>query len=76
MSLEQKISKIFANVFEVEIADVPSLEYQSVEEWDSIGHMMMISELEEEFQISIEMEDVIVISNLAECVAIIRKYTQ
>jgi acyl carrier protein len=76
VSLEQKISKIFANVFEVEIADVPSLEYQSVEEWDSIGHMMMISELEEEFQISIEMEDVIVISNLAECVAIIRKYTQ
>ena len=31
-----------------------SLEYNSIPEWDSIGHMTLISELEENFKISIE----------------------
>ena len=72
--MNQKLIDIFSRVFEVPAGDVHEIEYQSVPAWDSIGHMMMISELEDEFGISIEMEDVIVISNFKECSAIVTKY--
>jgi len=72
--MEDKVREIFSNVFEVSISEVDNIEYQSVEAWDSIGHMMMISELESEFGISIDMDDVIVISQLSECLDILKKY--
>jgi len=72
--MEDKVKEIFSNVFEVEISEVENIEYQSVEAWDSIGHMMMISELETEFGISIDMDDVIIISKLSECLDILKKY--
>ena len=72
--MEDKVKEIFSNVFEVEISEVDNIEYQSVEAWDSIGHMMMISELETEFGISIDMDDVIIISKLSECLDILKKY--
>jgi len=73
-AMEDKVREIFSNVFEVSISEVDNIEYQSVEAWDSIGHMMMISELESEFGISIEMDDVIVISKISECIDILKKY--
>ena len=74
MDIKQQLIGIFAETFEVEVAEVPNIEYQSVEAWDSIGHMMMISAVEEKFNISVEMDDVIVISNLEECVNVVSKY--
>lgn len=74
MDIKQQLIGIFAETFEVKVAEVPNIEYQSVEAWDSIGHMMMISAIEEKFNISIEMDDVIVISNLDECVNVVSKY--
>lgn len=72
--MEDRVKKIFSEVFEVDINEVESIEYQSVEGWDSIGHMMMISELESQFSVSIDIDDVIVISNFAECIKILMKY--
>ena len=72
--MENQVKKIFSEVFEVDINEVENIEYQSVEAWDSIGHMMMISELETKFSVSIDIDDVIVISNFNECIAILNKY--
>ncbi len=41
---------------DVEIRD---LAYQSVEGWDSVGHMSLVAALEDAFQISFEMDDII-----------------
>lgn len=71
--MQEKLAEIFASVFEVPLDVVNDIEYQSVDAWDSIGHMMMISEVEEEFGISIPMDDVIVISNFKECCEIVSK---
>ena len=35
------------------------LEYNQVTEWDSIGHMTLVSDLEEAFNISFETDDII-----------------
>ena len=36
-----------------------NLKYNEIDEWDSIGHMTLISSLEEKFNISFETDDVI-----------------
>ena len=51
-----------------------SLEYNSVPEWDSIGHMSLISALEEEFEISIETDDIIDFSSFKQGKVILKKY--
>lgn len=36
-----------------------TLSYNNVDEWDSVGHMGLIAELEEEFDIMMETDDII-----------------
>lgn len=51
-----------------------NLEYNSVPEWDSIGHMSLISELEEKFKISIETDDIVDFSSFKKGKEILLKY--
>jgi acyl carrier protein len=38
---------------------IDSLEYNSIPEWDSIGHMALISQIEDSFNISLDTNEVI-----------------
>ena len=51
-----------------------NLEYNSVPEWDSIGHMSLIASLEEAFNISIETDDIIDFSSFKKGIEILGKY--
>ena len=53
---------------------VDSLAYQSIPQWDSITHMILISEIESTFDISIDTDDVIDMSSFAKAKEIISKY--
>ena len=60
MTNEEKFKKSFCESLSVSDDKVnEQLEYNGITEWDSIGHMALISSLEEKFSISIETEDVI-----------------
>ena len=50
------------------------LEYNSIEEWDSIGHMGLIAELEEAYGISMETDDIIEFSSYAKGIEILKNY--
>ena len=50
------------------------LEYNSIQEWDSVGHMAMIANLEDAFDIIMEMDDIIDFSSYAEGKKILEKY--
>ena len=50
------------------------LEYNSITEWDSIGHMTLMSGLEEAFNISIETDDIIDFSSYNKGKEILKKY--
>lgn len=50
------------------------LKYESVPEWDSIGHMSLISALEEIFSISIDTDDVVDFSSFKKGKEILKKY--
>ena len=52
----------------------PNLKYESIGEWDSIGHMGLIAELEDSFEISMEMDDIIDFSSYDIGIEIIKKY--
>ena len=53
---------------------VESLKYNEIDEWDSIGHMSLMSALEEEFKISLETDDIIDFSSYKKGIEILKKY--
>ncbi len=50
------------------------IKYNDIPEWDSIGHMTLISGLEDWFNISIETDDVIDFSSFEKVKEILNKY--
>ncbi len=66
--------QVFINSFQVKEKDLPTLNYQGVDSWDSIGHMKMIAEMEETFNIMIGMDDIIDFSSYVKGLEIIKKY--
>jgi len=51
-----------------------TLVYNSIEEWDSVGHMAMVAELEDVFDIMLETDDVIEFSSYTIGIEILKKY--
>jgi acyl carrier protein len=54
--------------------DFNNLSYQSVDSWDSVGHMELITRLESDFDVMIEMDDVIDFSSYEKGIQILQKY--
>ncbi len=75
MNNNQKLVEAFSIALEIneEIVN-DSLEYQSIEQWDSISHMILIAELEDTFDVEIDTDDVIDMSSVAKAKEIIAKY--
>ena len=60
MNNKQKYDQAFVESFSIsESVLSDDLIYNSIPEWDSVGHMSLISELEEVFDIMMEMDDII-----------------
>ena len=53
---------------------VEKLVYQSIDEWDSIGHMTLMSELESTFNITIDTDDIVEFSSFDKGKEILKKY--
>ena len=52
-----------------------NIKYNEIPEWDSIGHMTLISGLEEEFDISMETDDIVDFSSFKKGIEILKKYS-
>ena len=50
------------------------LKYNDIPEWDSIGHMTLISTLEDKFKINIETDDIVEFSSFKKGIQILKKY--
>lgn len=53
---------------------IQQLEYQSIPEWDSIGHLSLVANLEDAFGISIDIEDITELSSYVKGLEILSKY--
>ena len=54
--------------------ELEKLEYNQIPEWDSIGHMTLVSSLEEKFKITLETEDIVDFSSFSKGKDILKKY--
>jgi len=67
-------NKVFIASFKVKANQLDTLKYRSISGWDSIGHVIMISALEEAFEISFDAMDIIDFSSYNKGKEILRKY--
>ena len=51
-----------------------NLKYNEIPEWDSIGHMTLMSGLEENFKITLETDDIVDFSSFKKGKEILKKY--
>lgn len=51
-----------------------NLKYNEIPEWDSIGHMTLMSGLEESFKITLETDDIVDFSSFKKGKEILKKY--
>ena len=75
MDNKQKYQEIFVKSLSIKENQFSNeLKYNEIPEWDSIGHMTLISGLEEGFGISIETDDIIDFSSVKKGEEILEKY--
>ena len=59
----EKYNEAFCNSFEITEDKLNGLKYQDVELWDSVGHMTLVANLEDAFDIMMETDDIIDLSS-------------
>lgn len=75
MDNEHKLQQAFvAGLGIAPDSDFASLRYRGVEQWDSVAHMQLISEIEDAFDIMIDTDDVIDLSSWDKAREILGKY--
>ena len=70
----EKYREAFISTFNLKEIDPSELEYQSINEWDSVGHMGLMAVLEESFDIFLETDDIIDFSSFKKGIDIMKKY--
>lgn len=55
----EKYNKVFMEILEIAEDMLDGLKYQSIPQWDSVGHMRLIAELEDTFEIMMDTDDII-----------------
>lgn len=59
----EKYNKAFCEAFETTEDKLEGLNYQGIELWDSVGHMTLVANLEDEFDIMMDTNDIIDLSS-------------
>lgn len=72
---EEKLRSIFAEALDIDIELVTDeLAYNSIPAWDSLAHMTLIAEIDDQFDTMLDTEDVLDMSTFAKAKEILAKY--
>lgn len=74
MTNKEKYVNAFVTALEVEADQVEELTYQGIEAWDSVGHMSLIAEIEDAFDIMMDTDDIIDFNSYATGIELLKKY--
>ena len=75
MDNKKKYQDIFIESLSIEASSFnEDIKYNEISEWDSIGHMTLISGLEDGFKISMETDDIVEFSSFKKGYEILDKY--
>ena len=70
----EKYNESFISSLQIEESKLEGLTYQSVDGWDSVGHMGLIAALEDNFDIMLDTDDIIDLSSYEKGKEILKKY--
>ena len=74
MTIED-LRRIFRLALDLEDGfEVDALVYRQIEQWDSVAHMVLIAELEDQFDVLLDTDDVIDLSSFEKCKFILNKH--
>lgn len=59
MNSQEKYIQAFKDAFSVDAEQAKTLKFQQIPAWDSVGHMGLIAQLEEQFGIMMEPDDIV-----------------
>ena len=72
--MEKKIKKLMANIFEINVQDISNnMSPTDIDNWDSLRHLMLIVDLENEFQIKFNDDELVSLVDFATICQIISK---
>ncbi len=74
MTNKEKYVNAFVEGLEIAADQVEGLQYQGIPEWDSVGHMALVSEIEDAFDIMMDTDDIIDFSSYEKGIEILKKY--
>ena len=69
----EKYNLVFTSTLEITENQLEGLNYQSVELWDSVGHMTLVANLEDTFDIMMETDDIIDLSSYEKGLEILKE---
>ena len=70
-----RLIKCFVESLGVPAAMVTTgLTYNSIKQWDSVGHMALIAALENEFNVMLDTDEIIAMSSVAAAKEILQKH--
>ena len=59
MNNTEKYTQAFMDAFSIDAEVARTLKFQQIPAWDSVGHMGLIAQLEEQFGIMMEPDDIV-----------------
>lgn len=71
----KKLVQVFSGALNIDehlVSD--GLMYNSIEQWDSTAHMTLIAELEDEFDVMLDTDDIIDMNSVGKSKEILTKY--
>ncbi|WP_291969667.1 acyl carrier protein [Candidatus Symbiopectobacterium sp.] len=75
MSNFEKYKSAFVTTFDIDNENgIEELKYQSIEAWDSVGHMGLVAALEDDFGIMLDTDDIVDLSSFQKGIEILKKY--
>ncbi len=69
------LETVFAAALGLDIKQVnDELAYNTIPEWDSVAHMTLVAQIEEEYDILLDTDDIIDMSSVGKAKQILAKY--
>jgi acyl carrier protein len=74
MNIQDKLQTIFRNIFnEPNLIVSLDMNANDVDSWDSLSHMEMISQVEEEFGVKFKLKDLVKLKNVSDLIYLIEE---
>lgn len=73
--IEQTVHAVFLDLLDLDTpVDWSTVRYQEVEGWDSVAHMAIVAELEDQLDVMLDTDDIIDMSSVDKTIEILQKY--